>query len=96
MELKIKPLGDKVVIRPVSGEMKLASGIVLPDTASEKPMHGEVLAVGSGRVLDSGAKVPVEVKIGDKVLYSKFGGTDIKINDEDLIILSERDIQAIL
>jgi chaperonin GroES len=96
MELKIKPLGDKIVIRPVSGEMKLASGIVLPDTASEKPMHGEVLAVGSGRMLDNGTKVPMEVKVGDKVLYSKFGGTDIKINDEDLLILSERDVHAIL
>ena len=96
MSLKIKPLGDKMVVRPISNEQKLASGIVLPDTAAEKPQQGEVLAVGSGRILDNGTRVPMEVKVGDKVLYSKYGGTEIKIDEEDLLILNERDVHAIL
>ena len=96
MELKIKPLGDKIVVRPAGAEQKLASGIVLPDTAQEKPQQGEVLAVGSGRVLDNGTRIPMEVKVGDKVLYSKYGGTEIKIDEEDLLILNERDVHAIL
>lgn len=96
MELKIKPLGDRIVVRPVNGEQKLASGIVLPDTAAEKPMHGEVLAVGSGRILDNGTRIPMEVQVGDKVLYSKYGGTEIKLNEEELLILNERDVHAIL
>lgn len=96
MSLKIKPLGDKLVVKPISAEQKLASGIVLPDTAKEKPQQGEVLAVGSGRVLENGNRIPLEVKVGDKVLYSKYGGTEIKIDEEDLLILNERDIHAIL
>jgi chaperonin GroES len=96
MKLKIKPLGDKLVVKPISAEQKLASGIVLPDTAKEKPQQGEVLAVGSGRVLDNGTRIPVEVKVGDKVLYSKYGGTEIKIDEEELLILNERDVHAIL
>ena len=96
MSLKIKPLGDKMVVRPISNEQTLSSGIVLPDTAAEKPQQGEVLAVGSGRVLENGTRVPMEVKVGDKVLYSKYGGTEIKIEEEDLLILNERDVHAIL
>ena len=96
MELKIKPLGDKLVVKPISAEQKLASGIVLPDTAKEKPQQGEVLAVGSGRVLENGTRVPMEVKVGDKVLYSKYGGTEIKIEEQELLILNERDVHAIL
>jgi chaperonin GroES len=96
MSLKIKPLGDKMVVKPVTAEQKLASGIVLPETASEKPQHAEVLAVGDGRLLDNGTKVPMEVKVGDKVLYSKYSGTEFKYNDEELLILSERDVHAIL
>ncbi|MDR1194385.1 MAG: co-chaperone GroES [Peptococcaceae bacterium] len=94
--MKIKPLGDKLVVKPISAEEKTAGGIVLPDTAKEKPQKGEVLAVGSGRILDNGARVPMEVKEGDKVLYSKYGGTEIKIDDEDVLILNERDVHAIL
>ena len=96
MELKLKPLGDKLIVRPISAEQKLASGILVPDTAKEKPQQGEVLAVGSGRVLDNGTKVPMEVKVGDKVLYSKYGGTEIKVDDEELLILNERDVHAIM
>ncbi len=96
MNLKIKPLGDKLVVKPISAEQKLASGIVLPDTAKEKPQQGEVLAVGSGRVLDNGTRIPMEVKVGDKVLYSKYGGTEIKIDEEEYLILNERDVHAIL
>ncbi|MCL2165848.1 MAG: co-chaperone GroES [Clostridiales bacterium] len=96
MSLKIKPLGDKLVVKPISAEQKLASGIFIPDTAAEKPQQGEVLAVGSGRILENGTRVPMEVQIGDKVLYSKYSGTEIKIDEEDLLILNERDIHAIL
>ena len=96
MSLNIKPLGDKLVVKPVSAEQKLSSGIVLPETASEKPQQGEVLAVGTGRILDNGTKIPMEVKVGDKVLYSKYSGTEFKFNDEELLILNERDVHAIL
>ena len=96
MKLKIKPLGDKIVVKPISAEQKLASGIVLPDTAQEKPQQGEVLAIGSGRVLDNGTRIPMEVKVGDTVLYSKYGGTEIKIDEQELLILNERDVHAIL
>ncbi len=92
---KIKPLGDKVVIKQVASEEKTTSGILLPDTAKEKPQIGTVIAVGSGRVLDNGQKVEIEVKVGDKVIYAKYGGTEIKIDGEELIILQERDILAI-
>ena len=96
MSLKIKPLGDKLVVKPISSEQKLASGIVLPDIAAEKPQQGEVLAVGSGRILDNGTRVPMEVQVGDKVLYSKYSGTEVKIDEEELLILNERDVHAIL
>jgi len=96
MELKIKPLGDKLIVRPSNAEQKLASGIMLPDTAKEKPQQGEVLAVGSGRVLENGTRVPMEIKVGDTVLYSKYGGTEIKIDEEELLILNERDVHAIM
>jgi len=91
----LKPLGDRVVVKPEPSEEKTISGIVLPDTAKEKPQIGTVIAVGSGRVLDNGQKVPVEVKIGDKVVYAKYGGTEIKVDNDEYIILSERDILAV-
>ena len=94
--MNIKPLGDKLVVKPISAEQKTAGGIVLPDTAKEKPQQGEVIAVGSGRVLDNGTRIPMEVKVGDKVLYSKYGGTEIKIDEEEVLILNERDVHAIL
>ena len=96
MSLKIKPLGDKLVIKPVTAEQTLASGIVLPDIATEKPQQGEVLAVGPGRTLDNGTKVAMEIKVGDKILYSKYSGTEFKYDDEEYMILNERDVHAIL
>ncbi|HHX96715.1 MAG TPA: co-chaperone GroES [Clostridia bacterium] len=94
--MNIKPLGDKVVIKALDQEEKTKSGIVLPDTAKEKPQQGEVVAVGSGRVLENGQKIPLEVNVGDKVIFSKYAGTDIKIDGEEYLILSERDIHAII
>ena len=92
---KLTPIGDRVVVKPEPEEQKTKSGIVLPDTAKEKPSEGTVEAVGSGRILDNGQKVPLEVKIGDKIIYSKYGGTEVKIDGEEYIILAERDILAI-
>lgn len=94
--MNIKPLGEKVVIRPISAEQKTVGGIVLPDTAKEKPQQGEVLAVGPGRLLDNGSRAPMDVKVGDKVMFSKYAAIDIKVDEEDLILVNERDIHAIL
>lgn len=91
----IKPLGDRVVIKVSEGDMKTASGIVLPDTAKEKPQKGEVVAVGSGKVLDNGQKVAPEVKAGDKVIFSKYAGNEIKVDGVDYLIVRESDILAI-
>ncbi|NLO56665.1 MAG: co-chaperone GroES [Thermovirga sp.] len=94
--MQLKPLGDRIVVKVLTQEEKTKGGIVIPDTAKEKPQEGEVLAIGSGRVLENGQKLPLEVKKGDKILFSKYGGTEVKIEGEDLLILSERDILAIL
>ncbi len=94
--MKLKPLGDKVVIKLLEAEEKTKSGIVLPDTAKEKPHQGEVLAVGTGKVLDDGKKIPLDVKVGDKVIFSKFAGTEIKMEGEEYLILSEKDVLAII
>jgi len=95
MAKKLVPLGDRVIVKQEQAEEKTKSGIVLPDSAKEKSTEGTVVAVGSGRVLDNGQKVPVEVKVGDKVIYAKYGGNDVKIDNEEFVILSERDILAI-
>lgn len=95
MAKNLKPLGDRVLVKPAPAEEKTKSGIVLPDSAKEKPQEGTVIAIGSGRILDNGQKVPLEVKVGDKVLYSKYGGTEVKLENDDFIILQERDILAI-
>lgn len=95
MAKKLIPLGDKLLIKPAPTEETTKSGIVLPDTAKEKPQTGKVVAVGSGKLLDNGQRVALEVKVGDTVLFSKFGGTDLKIDGEELMLLSERDILAI-
>jgi chaperonin GroES len=93
--MKLKPLGDRVVVRPVEEEETTASGIVLPDTAKEKPQKGKVLAAGDGRWDDDGAKrIPLDVAEGDEVLYSKYGGTEIVIDGEDLLVLRESDVLA--
>ena len=91
----IKPLGDRALVQPLEQEEMTKSGIVLPDTAKEKPQEGTVVSVGSGRVLDDGTKVPMEVKKGNKVLYGKYSGTEIKIEGKDYLIVSEKDILAI-
>ena len=92
----IKPLGDRVVIEVVAGDMKTASGIVLPDSAKEKPQEGKVLAVGTGKVLDNGQRVALDVKVGDKVIFSKYAGPEVKAQGQDYLIVSERDILAIV
>lgn len=94
--MNLKPLGDRIVVKVLTREEKTRGGIVLPDTAKEKPTEGEVLAVGSGKVLDNGQKLPVEVKVGDRVIFSKYAGTEVKIEDEELVIFSERDVLAIV
>ncbi|NMC31476.1 MAG: co-chaperone GroES [Veillonellaceae bacterium] len=96
MSDKIKPLGDRVLIKALEREEKTKSGIVLPDTAKEKPQEGKVIAVGSGKTLDNGTKVPLEVKAGQKVIFSKYAGTEVKLDGEELMILNERDILAIV
>jgi chaperonin GroES len=93
--MKLKPLGDRLLVRPVEEEETTASGIVLPDTAKEKPQKGKVLAVGDGRYDEDGEKrIPLDVKEGDEVLYSKYGGTDITVDGEDLLVLRESDVLA--
>ncbi|MCL5256908.1 MAG: co-chaperone GroES [Chloroflexi bacterium] len=92
----LRPLGDRVVVKPTPREEVTKSGIVLPDTAKEKPQEGTILAVGSGKLLDSGERVPMDLKEGDKVLYAKYAGTEFKLDGEDLLILSERDVLAVL
>jgi chaperonin GroES len=96
MAKDLTPLGDRVVVKPLTREEVTKSGIVLPDTAREKPQEGEVLAVGPGRVLDNGQRQQVELKKGDKVLYAKYAGTEFKLEDDELLILSERDVLAVL
>ncbi|MCC6943732.1 MAG: co-chaperone GroES [Thermomicrobiales bacterium] len=95
-KIDIRPLGDRVVVRPLQREETTKSGIVLPDTAKEKPQRGEVLAVGAGRLDDDGDRIPMEVKEGDHVLFAKYAGTELKIEEEEYLILSEKDILAIV
>ena len=94
--MNLKPLGDKVVVEVVEEPQTTASGIVLPDSAKEKSQRGKVVAVGSGKLLDDGKRVAVEVKVGDVVVFAKYGGTEIDLDGKDLMILSERDIHAIV
>ena len=96
MAITIKPLEDRIVIRQVDSEEKTASGLYIPDAAKEKPQEGEVLAVGPGRVDDNGNRVPVDVEVGDHVIFSRFGGTEVKYDGEELQILSARDVLAIV
>lgn len=95
MALKLNPLADRVVVKPIQKEEMTKGGIILPDTAKEKPQEGEIIAVGPGKMNDGGKIIPMEVKVGDKVIYSKYGGTEIKIDDDEMIILRESDILAI-
>ncbi len=92
----LKPLGDKVIVEVIEEPQTTASGIVLPDTAKEKSQRGKVLAVGSGKLLDNGERVPLEVKEGDVIVFAKYGGTEVNLDGRELMILSERDIHAIV
>ncbi len=96
MSISIKPLEDRIVIRQVEAEQTTASGLVIPDTAKEKPQEGEVIAVGPGRVDDNGNRVPVDVKVGDVVIYSRYGGTEVKYDGQEFQILSSRDVLAVV
>jgi chaperonin GroES len=95
MSVNLKPLGSNLVIEPIEEEEKTASGIILPETAKEKPQRGVVLAVGPGRRLDSGERQAMDIKVGDRVLYPKYGGTEIKVGDKQLLIISEDSILAL-
>ncbi len=94
MAAKLQPLADRLVVKPIQKEEMTKGGIYLPDTAKEKPQEGEVIAVGPGRMTDDGKRIPMDVKVGDRVIYSKYGGSEIKIDDVDMIILRESDILA--
>lgn len=96
MSLKMKPLGDRLVVKPLEEQEVTPSGIVLPETAKEKPQKGEVLAVGPGDRDDSGKRIPMDISVGDKVLFAKYGGTEIKLDGEKLLILRESDILALI
>jgi chaperonin GroES len=96
VSVTIKPLEDRIVVRPLEAETVTASGLVIPDTAKERPQEAEVIAVGPGRVDDSGKRIPVDVSVGDKVIFSKYGGTELKYNNEEYLVLSARDVLAIV
>ena len=96
MSVSIKPLEDRIVVKALEAEQTTASGLVIPDTAKEKPQEGKVLAVGPGRVDDNGNRVPLDVAVGDVVIYSKYGGTEVKYNGEEYLILSARDVLAVV
>ena len=93
---KLRPLGDRVVIKPTPREEMTKSGIVLPDTAKEKPQEGEILAVGPGKTLDDGSREAMDVSVGQKVLYAKYAGTEFKVDSEELLIVSQKDILAVV
>jgi chaperonin GroES len=94
--MNIRPLADRVVVKPMDPEKKREGGIIIPDTAKEKPMQGKVVAVGPGKISDNGEKIPMEVKVGDVVLYGKYSGTEVTIDDEEYLIMRESDIFAIM
>ena len=96
MSVNIKPLEDRIVVKAVEAEQTTASGLFIPDTAKEKPQEGEVIAVGPGRIDDHGNRVPVDVAVGDKVIYSKYGGTEVKFAGTEYLILSARDVLAVV
>lgn len=96
VKVSIKPLEDRIVIKQVEAEQTTASGLVIPDTAKEKPQEGEVIAVGPGRIDDNGNRIPLDVTVGDKVIYSKYGGTEVRFDAQDYLVLSARDILAVV
>ena len=96
MSVSIKPLEDRILVKSLEAETTTASGLVIPDTAKEKPQEGEVLAVGPGRMTDKGVRVAMDIKVGDRVIYSKYGGTEIKHGGQEFLLLSARDVLAIV
>jgi chaperonin GroES len=94
--MKVRPLHDRLVVRRIEEKETVKGGIIIPDTAKEKPQEGEVIAVGNGKVLDSGTKVPMDVKAGDKVLFGKYSGTDIKVDGQEYLILREDEVLAVI
>ena len=96
MSVSIKPLEDRIVVRPMAAEQVTSSGLVIPDTAQEKPQEAEVIAVGPGRVDDKGTRIPVDVSVGDMVIFSKYGGTELKYDGQEYLVLSARDVLAII
>jgi chaperonin GroES len=94
MAAKLHPLADRVLVKPIEKEEKTKSGIYIPDTAKEKPQEGEIIAVGPGKLSDDGNRIPMDLKVGDRVIYAKYGGTEIKVDDEEMMILRESDILA--
>ena len=94
--MKLKPLADRVVVKPSPAEEKTKGGIIVPDTAKEKPVWGEVIAVGPGRISDDGKSIPMEIKVGDKVLYGKYSGTEVTVDGNEMLIMRESDIFAIM
>lgn len=94
--MKLKPLADRVVVKPSAAEEKTKGGIIVPDTAKEKPVWGEVIAVGPGRISDDGKSIPMEIKVGDKVLYGKYSGTEVTVDGNEMLIMRESDIFAIM
>jgi len=93
---KIRPIGDRVVVKPSAKEEVTKSGIVIPDTAKEKPQEGTVIAVGSGRLLDNGDRAPIDIREGDRILFAKYGGTEFKLDGEEYLVLKENDILAVI
>jgi chaperonin GroES len=93
---KIRPIGDRVVVKPAAKEEVTRSGIVIPDTAKEKPQEGVVYAVGNGRLLDNGERAPIDLRVGDRVLFAKYGGTEFKLDGEEYLVLKENDILAVI
>ena len=96
MSVNVKPLADRVLVEPAAAEEKTAGGIIIPDTAKEKPQEGEVVAIGKGRVLEDGTQRALDLKVGDKILFGKYAGTDVKIDDEDYLIMREDDILGVI
>ena len=96
MSVSIQPLEDRIVVKSLEAEQTTASGLVIPDTAKEKPQEGEVLAVGPGRIDDKGNRVPLDISVGDRVIYSKYGGTEVKHKGDEFLILSARDVLAVV
>jgi chaperonin GroES len=94
--MKIRPLHDRVIVKRLEEEKTSAGGIIIPDTAAEKPIQGKVVAVGKGKILENGEVRPLDVKVGDKVLFGKYGGTEVKVDGEDLLVMREEDVMAVI